>query len=60
MRALFTDLTTIPMKSSWRFGKAASAPAKTVTMAKKKERLLSTQNALIVTWFFTATYDFGV
>ncbi len=37
MRALSTDLTTLPMKSSWRFGKAASAPAKTVAIAKKKE-----------------------
>ncbi|KAH9560925.1 hypothetical protein CY35_06G134200 [Sphagnum magellanicum] len=46
MRALSTDLRTLPMKSSWRFGKAASAPAKTVAIAKQKERLLNTQNAL--------------
>jgi hypothetical protein len=46
MRALLTDLTTLPMKASLRFGMAASAPAKPVAMAKKKERLLNTQNAL--------------
>jgi hypothetical protein len=60
MRATSTDLTRVPMNSSWRFGKAASAPAKTVEMAKKKERLLNTQNALTVAWFFTAAYDSGV
>jgi hypothetical protein len=60
MRALSTDLTCLPMKSSWRFGKAASAPAETVSMAKKKERLLNTQNALTIAWFFTAAYDSGV
>ncbi len=60
MRALSTDLTHLPMKLSWKFGKAASAPAKTVAMAKKKERLLNTQNALTVAWFFTAAYDSGV
>ncbi len=37
MRALLTDLTTLPMEASLRFGMAASAPAKTVAMAKKKE-----------------------
>ncbi len=60
MRALSTDLTRLPMKSSHRFGKAASALAKTVEMAKKEERLLNTQNALTVAWFFTAAYDSGV
>ena len=55
-----TDVTHLPMNSSRRFGKAASAPAKTVAMAKKKERLLNTQNALTVAWFFTAAYDSGV
>jgi hypothetical protein len=60
MRALSTDFIRLPMKSSWRFGKAASAPAKTVAVAKKKERLLNTQNALTVAWFFTAAYDSGV
>jgi len=60
MRALSTDLTRLPMNSSQRFGKAASALAKTVEMAKKKERLLNTQNALTVAWFFTAAYDSGV
>jgi hypothetical protein len=48
MRALSTDLTQLRMNSSWKFGKPASAPAKTVAMAKKKERLLNTQNALTV------------
>ncbi len=60
MRAPSTDLTRFPMNSSRKFGKAASAPAKTVAMAKEKERLLNTQNALIVGWFFTAAYDTGV
>ncbi len=60
MRALSTDLTRLPMKSSQRFGKAASAPAMTVATAKKKERLLNTQNALTVVWFFTAAYDSSV
>jgi hypothetical protein len=45
MRDLLTDLTTLPMKASSRLGMAASAPAKTVAMAKKKERLLNTQKA---------------
>ncbi len=60
MRASATDLTCLPMNLCQRFGKAASAPAKTVAMAKKKERLLNTQNALTVAWFFTAAYDCGV
>jgi hypothetical protein len=60
MRVLSTDFTHLPMKSSRRFGKAASAPPKTVAMAKKKERLLNTQNALTLAWFFTAAYDCGV
>ncbi len=60
MRALSTDLTRLPMNSSRRFGKAASAPAKTVAMAKKKDRLLNTQNVLTFVWFLTPAYDCGV
>ncbi len=53
-RALLTDLTTLPMKASLRFDIAASATAKTVAMAKKKERLLNTQNALTLERCLTA------
>jgi hypothetical protein len=60
MRAVFTDSTCLAMNSGRKFGKAASALAKTVAMVKKKERLLNTQNALTVAWFFTAAYDSGV
>jgi hypothetical protein len=60
MRARSADLTCLPMKSARGFGVAASALAKTVAMAKKKERLLNTQNTLTVVWFFTATYDSNV
>jgi len=60
-RALSIDLTRLQMNSSkTRLGKGAAAPAKIVAMAKKKERLLNTQNALTVAWFFTAAYDSGV
>jgi hypothetical protein len=54
MRALLTDMTTLPMKASLRFDMVASAPAKTVAMAKKKERLLNTQNALTLGRCLTA------
>ncbi len=60
MRACFADLTCLPMNSSRGFGTAASAAAKNVAMAKKKERLLNTQNVFTLAWFLTAAYDSGV